>query len=72
MARSVSENMLDNKVGNDDYLKLSFGKSKERKIELYEYIKDGPTKGYLEMCRFCRGAEAINYPIVPAEQIEVQ
>lgn len=64
MARSVSDNMKWN-IGCDDYLDLE--KLENRKL-LFEFQQGYSDKGYLDMCRYCRGAEAKNYLIPAAEQ----
>ncbi len=69
MARSVSENLKMN-VGKEDYLDLSSLKGVDGKEKINRFIVDGPEKGYLEMCNYCRGAEAVFYPIPPAEQVK--
>lgn len=69
MARSVSENMQFG-IGEDDYLDLDGLSEDNYKKELLEFNAGYSDKGYLEMCRHCNGADAINYPIPPAEQIE--
>lgn len=72
MARSVSENMWDGKIGQDDYLDLNILNDKElsdRSIFL-EYTLGYSESGYLEMCNFCHGIESENYPIKAAEQVE--
>lgn len=63
MARSVSEN-LGLKVGENDYLDLN---TCSKKL-LMEFQLGYSEKGYLDMCNHCNGAEAVNYPIPPAEQ----
>lgn len=67
MARSVSENLKLN-IGEDDYLDLK--KIKDRK-SFFEFDMGCSEKGYLEMCRHCNGAEAVNYPIPAAKQAEI-
>lgn len=64
MARSVSENLGLN-VGEQDYLDLEKVKSR---TELLEFQMGYSDKGYLDMCRFCRGAEAEDYLIPAAVQ----
>ena len=65
MARSISENMFKIKTPNYDYLQLSADTSKE---EFLEFEVNGPKKGYLDMCRYCRGGSAEKYRIPAAEQ----
>ena len=69
MARSVSENLGLN-VGKDDYLDLDKLIGDDYKKELLEFSLGYSHKGYLDMCRYCRGNEAKNYPIPAAEQVE--
>ena len=69
MARSISEN-LGYHIGQDDYLDLDKLKGKEYKKELLEFTLGYSEKGYLDMCNHCNGAEARNYPIPAAEQVE--
>lgn len=66
MARSVSEN-LKLGVGKNDYLDLN-GVS-DKKL-LFEFNMGCSEKGYLDMCRHCNGADAVNYPIPAAEQVD--
>ena len=68
MARSVSDNLRFN-IGEDDYLDLDKLNGDEYKKELLEFNLGYSDKGYLEMCRHCRGAEAENFLIPAAEQI---
>ena len=65
MARSVSEN-LGMHVGKDDYIDLNEINDRNLLLEFQMGFSD---KGYLDMCRFCRGAEAKNYLIPAAEQL---
>ncbi len=67
MARSVSENMRFN-VGKNDYLDLDILQGEQGKKELLEYNLGYSDKGYLDMCKYCHGAECENYPIPAAEQ----
>lgn len=69
MARAVSENMGFG-VGKDDYLDLSLLEGESGKQKLLKFILGDIEKGYLEMCNYCRGAEAALYPIPPAVQVE--
>lgn len=64
MARSVSENM-GWEIGVDDYLDLDGLKDKK---EFFEYQQGFSKKGHLDMCRYCRGAEASKFLIPAAEQ----
>ena len=65
MARSVSEN-LGLGVGEDDYLDLTQVHDKKM---IREYQLGKLNKGYLEMCRYCRGDDAQHFPIPAAEQV---
>lgn len=64
MARSINDNYKIN-VGNMDYFSMENIKDKTLFVE-YNY--GFSEKGYLEMCRYCRGIDAKNYPIPAAEQ----
>lgn len=64
MARSVSENMNWG-IGTDDYLELDG--LQDKKI-FFEYQQGFSDKGYLDLCRHCRGAEAPMFLIPAAEQ----
>lgn len=64
MARSVSENM-GWEIGTDDYLELK--DLKDKKV-FFEYQQGFSQKGYLDLCRHCRGAEAVRFLIPAAEQ----
>ncbi len=66
MARSVAENM-GLTIGENDYIDLN--EITDRSV-LLEFQMGFSDKGYLDMCRFCRGAEAKNYLIPAAEQKE--
>lgn len=66
MARSVSDN-LGFQVGQDDYLDLDMLESKE---QLLEFQMGKLKKGYLDMCRYCRGKDAENHVIPAAEQVK--
>lgn len=73
MARSVSENVMNNKVGVNDYLDLSSlnpTETEDRKVFM-EYVMGYSEQGYLEMCNHCNGAESYKYVIPAAEQIKV-
>lgn len=65
MARSVSENMSW-EIGADDFLELR--DLKNRKF-FFEFQQGYSQKGYLDLCRHCRGAEAPQFPIPAAEQV---
>lgn len=67
MARSVSENLEFN-VGREDYLELADLNENEKKIFL-EFNLGYSKKGYLDMCNYCNGADAIHYPIPAAVQM---
>lgn len=69
MARTVSEN-LGFGVGQDDYLDFDTLTSENYKKELLEFNLGYSEKGYLDMCKHCRGNDAKNYPIPAAEQLE--
>lgn len=64
MARSVPENM-GWEIGKDDFLELR--DLTDRKL-FFEYQQGYSQKGYLDLCRHCRGAEAQNFLIPAAEQ----
>lgn len=69
MARSVSDNLKFN-VGQNDFLDLDKLEGEGYKKELLEFTLGYSEKGYLDMCNYCNGAEAKNYPIPAAEQME--
>ena len=69
MARSVSDN-LNFHVGEQDYLDFSKLGETEYKKEVLEYSMGYSDKGYLDMCRYCNGAEAKDKSIPVAEQME--
>lgn len=69
MARSVSENMGKG-VGMDDFLDLGKLPADHKKI-LMEFEMGYSEKGYLDMCRYCNGADSKNFKIPIAEQVEV-
>ena len=52
-------------LGQDDYIDLNNVKDKR---ELLQFELGNIDKGYLEMCNYCRGAEAKKYLIPAAEQ----
>lgn len=64
MARSVAENMKKSSEA-EDYFDLS---GEVNKKHLFEFEMGCSEKGYLDMCRFCRGAEAVNHRIPAAIQ----
>ncbi|MCR5302200.1 MAG: 4Fe-4S cluster-binding domain-containing protein [Lachnospiraceae bacterium] len=70
MGRSISENMGYG-IGLDDYLDLKNIRNSETrgKYEFLRYTLGFLDKGYIEMCQHCRGKEAYQYPLVPAEQM---
>ena len=61
-ARAAGENMSFDV--EDDYFDLSQIKSKEDKKALMEFSMGYSEKGYLDMCKYCYGAEA-NQRIIP-------
>ena len=67
MARSVSDNLHYN-VGLDDYLNLDELQGLDGKKILLEYTLGYSEKGYLDMCNYCNGKDAVNYPVAVAEQ----
>lgn len=68
MARSVAENLEFN-VGKEDYLDLEeLGRKEYQKVFL-EFMLGYSQKGYLDMCNYCNGNDAKNYPIPAAEQV---
>lgn len=66
MARSVPENLGWN-IGEKDFLELE---GLEDKKLFFEFQQGFSKKGYLDMCRYCRGADAKNYLVPAAEQGE--
>ena len=68
MARSVSDN-LNLQAGMNDYLDLTSIDESNRAC-LLEYQMGYSEKGYLDMCRYCHGSSAVDYPIPVAKQIE--
>ncbi len=70
MARSVSEN-LNRNVGKDDYLDLDKLEGSNYREELLKFSLGYLPKGYLDMCKYCHGKEAYNYPIPAAEQVKL-
>lgn len=63
-ARSSAEN-LGFHVGKTDYLNLEECNNKR---VILEFLTGYSDKGYLDMCNYCNGADAVNYPIPVAEQ----
>lgn len=70
MARSVSDN-LHMDVGKDDYLDFDKLSSNDYKKQILEYTYGYSEKGYLDMCRYCHGADAHKYIIPVAEQMNL-
>lgn len=68
MARSVSDN-LGLGVGREDYLDLDELGDDGRKIFL-EFDYGYSEKGYMDMCVHCNGADAVQYRIPAAVQVE--
>lgn len=68
MARSVSDN-LNLGIGKNDYLDLEDLKTEDKKV-LLEFQMGYSEKGYLDMCNYCNGADAVNYQIPAAEQAD--
>lgn len=64
MARTVPENM-GWRIGAEDYLEL---KDLQDKKILFEYQQGFSGKGYVDLCRHCRGADAPQFLIAAAEQ----
>ena len=56
-------------VGEEDYLDFEKLDDKYYITEILEYNLGYSEKGYLDMCRYCHGAEAYKYPIPAAEQV---
>ena len=65
MARSVADN-LGMDIGANDHIDLE--EVGDRNI-LLEFQMGFSDKGFLDMCRYCRGDEAKKYRIPAAEQI---
>lgn len=66
MAHTVAKNKGIN-IGKDDYLDFNTIKNRE---EIVNFQLGKLKKGYLDMCRYCRGmVEAKDYPIPAAEQM---
>ena len=70
MARSVADNLHKN-VGKDDYLDFDSLSEKDYKKQILEYTYGYSEKGYLDMCRYCHGADARKYIIPVAEQLSL-
>lgn len=71
MARSVSDNLFDGEIGQEDYLELAEmnpQKEYDRRVFL-EYLMGYSEKGYLDMCARCNGADSYKYVIPAAEQV---
>lgn len=68
MARSVADN-LSIDVGKEDYLDFNKLLGKNWKRILLEFIMGYSEKGYMDMCRYCHGADSYKYPIPAAEQM---
>lgn len=68
MARSVADNLSVN-VGKEDYLDFEKLSGDNWRRELLEFIMGYSEKEYLDMCRYCHGAESYEYPIPAAEQL---
>ena len=58
-------------VGAEDYLNLSEINDKEGKKALMEFGMGYSAKGYLDMCKYCYGAEALERIIPRAIQKKV-
>lgn len=70
MARSVSDNLKLN-VGKEDYLDFN-DLAEDYKRVLLEFEKGYSEKGCLDMCAHCNGADAVNYVIPAAVQLNKQ
>ena len=68
MARTVSENLKFG-VGQSDYLDFDGLGNNPKKI-IMEFESGYSEKGYLDMCRYCRGAAAENFVIPAAVQVQ--
>lgn len=68
MARSISDNLKFH-VGAEDFLNLDVLSGENYKKELLEFTMGYSRKGFLDMCNYCHGADAKNYPIPAAEQV---
>ena len=71
MARSVSDNLMNGLVGEDDYLELSDLNPHvlTDKAVFLEYVMGYSDKGYLDMCKHCNGPERDKYIIPASEQL---
>lgn len=69
MARSVAEN-LKFSAGDEDYLDLEELDNNAKK-EFLEFELGYSDKGYLDMCNYCNGADAVKYPIPAAIQMTI-
>lgn len=69
MARSVAENMHKG-IGEEDCLDLKELNDECGRMMFFEYTMGYSDKGYLDMCKFCHGAEAKSHLIPVAEQVE--
>ena len=58
-------------IGKDDYLDIEELKADAKKV-LLEFQMGYSEKGYLDMCNYCNGADAVNYPIPVAEQLKTE
>lgn len=67
MARSVSDN-LHKDAGAEDYLDMDSLTGADYKKILLEFNMGFSDKGYLDMCRYCNGGKAYQYPIPAAKQ----
>lgn len=70
MARSVSDNLKMN-IGKEDYLDFN-DLAEDYKRVLLEFEKGYSEKGCLDMCAHCNGADAVNYVIPAAVQLNKQ
>lgn len=70
MARSVPDN-LNMDIGKNDYLDIEELKADAKKV-LLEFQMGYLEKGYLDMCNYCNGADAVNHPIPVAEQVKIE
>lgn len=69
MARSVSDNLRMN-IGKEDYFNL--GNENFDRLDLVAFILGYSEKGYLDMCNFCRGKDAVNHLVPAAEQRKIR
>lgn len=68
MAHTVSNNMYDGKIGQDDYLDLDSLKGPEGRKAFFEFEQGRLKKGYLDMCNHCNGVESQKYVLPAGEQ----